>query len=107
MQDFKHLPGQDKTPGGLVADYFQKVGAAGYEALYHQASFDELKRYLRKLQNHQSGPEDAEIVLLETTYLLAEHVSCKVAVNITKQSLHSENVIAGACVKIDPLVCCT
>ena len=74
-QDYKHLPGPEKTPGGLFADYFQQVGAAGYEVLYHQASFDELKRYLRKLQNHQPVPEDAEIVLLEMTYLLAEHVS--------------------------------
>lgn len=74
-QDYKHLPGPEKTPGGLFADYFQQVGAAGYEILYHQASFDELKRYLRKLQNHQPVPEDAENVLLEMTYLLAEHVS--------------------------------
>lgn len=74
-QDYKHLPGPDKTPNGLFADYFQRVGAAGYEALYHQASFDELKRYLRKLQHHQPIPKEAETVLLETTYLLAEHVS--------------------------------
>lgn len=82
-QDYKHVPGPDKTPNGLWVDYFQQVGAAGYEVLYHQASFDELKRYLRKLQNHQPVPEDAEIVLLELTYLLAENVSRKSACHFT------------------------
>ena len=61
--------------GPVEVQYFPEVAAAGLEVLRQQASHEQLKRYIRKQQNRQLTPEDAELLLFELEYLLAEQAS--------------------------------
>lgn len=71
-QDPKYLPGPEKMFGPVEVKHFPEVAAAGFEVLRHEASHDELKRYLRKQQDRQPMAEGAELVTFELVYLLAE-----------------------------------
>ena len=59
----------------VEVQYFPEVAAAGMEVLRQEASHEQLKRYIRKQQNRQLTPEDAELLLFELVYLLAEQAS--------------------------------
>ncbi|DBB18902.1 TPA: hypothetical protein ACH3X3_000484 [Trebouxia sp. C0006] len=71
-QDAKYLPGPEKMFGPVEVKHFPEVAAAGFEILRHEASREELKRYLRKQQDRQLTAEGAELVTFELVYLLAE-----------------------------------
>ncbi len=60
--------------GPVEVKHFPEVAAAGFEILRHEASREELKRYLRKQQDRQLTAEGAELVTFELVYLLAEQV---------------------------------
>ena len=60
--------------GPVEVKHFPEVAAAGFEILRHEASREELKRFLRKQQERQLTAEDAELVTFELVYLLAEQV---------------------------------
>lgn len=57
-----------------TSQYFPDVAAAALEVLRDQVSTEELKRYMRKLHDHQINPEQAALVTFELVYLLAERV---------------------------------
>ena len=61
--------------GPVEVKHFPEVAAAGFEVLRQEASYEELKRYIRKQQDRQRTPADAELVTFELVYLLAERVS--------------------------------
>ena len=61
--------------GPVEVTFFPEVAAAGLEVLRQEASHEQLKRYIRKQQNRQLTPEDAELLLFELVYLLAEQAS--------------------------------
>ena len=74
LQDPQYLPGPEKMFGPVEVKHFPEVAAAGFEVLRQQASYEELKRYLRKQQDRQLTAEASELVTFELVYLLAERV---------------------------------
>lgn len=73
-QEPQYLPGPEKMFGAVEVKYFPDVAAAGLEVLRHEASHEELKRYIKKQQDRQLTEADAELITFELVYLLAEKV---------------------------------
>ena len=74
LQDPSYVPGPDMLREARTSQYFPDIAAAALEVLRDQVSTEELKRYMRKLHDHQINPEQAELVTFELVYLLAERV---------------------------------
>ena len=85
LQDPSYVPGPDMVREAKTSQYFPDVAAAALEVLRDQVSTEELKRYMRKLHDHQSNPEQADLVTFELVYLLAERVCCLPHVSITSR----------------------
>ena len=82
LQDPSYVPGPDMVREAKTSQYFPDVAAAALEVLRDQVSTEELKRYMRKLHDHQVNPEQADLVTFELVYLLAERVCCSSFVSI-------------------------
>ena len=76
LQDPGYVPGPDMVREAKTSQHFPDIAAAALEVLRDQTSTEELKRYMRKLHDHQINSEQAELVTFELVYLLAERVRC-------------------------------
>lgn len=76
VQDPSYVPGPDMVSETKTTQYFPDVAAAALEVLRQQVTTEELKRFLRKMHDHQINPEQAEFATFELVYTLAERVSC-------------------------------
>lgn len=59
-----------------TTQYFPDIAAAALEVLRPQISTEELKRFIRKMHDHQINPEQAQFATFELVCTLAEQVSC-------------------------------